>query len=254
MSSRQRFSLDGQWQFQFDAANCSMQAEMPVTGHWREAIVPLPWQAQFDDLRHSSGTGWYRRTFSFDAQPTGAVILHFGAVDYHAAVWVNGQKIGEHEGGYLPFEFDVAALLHAGENELVVRAIDPSSNRDCWPDFPFSEVPHGKQSWYGPIGGIWQSVWLETRSSVHLHSLRLTPNATTGALEIATQFYGTPSRAAQIQVQVCGPDGGAVAQTTLDPSGTGVVQLPLATLALWSPASPALYTVNANVDRKRPSQ
>ena len=57
MSFRQRFSLDGQWQFQFDAANCSMQAEVPATGAWRTAIVPLPWQAQFDDLRHSSGTG-----------------------------------------------------------------------------------------------------------------------------------------------------------------------------------------------------
>ena len=245
MSFRQRLSLDGQWQFQFDAANCSMQAEVPATGPWRAAIVPLPWQAQFDDLRHSSGTGWYRRTFSFDAQPTGAVILHFGAVDYHAAVWVNGQKVGEHEGGYLPFEFEVGAYLRVGENELVVRAIDPSNNRNCWPDFPFSEVPHGKQSWYGPIGGIWQSVWIEARSTVHIQSLHLTPNAITGALEIAAQFHGIPSRAAQVQVRITGPDGAEVTQSTLDANGTGLVQLPLATLALWSPDTPALYTVTA---------
>ena len=71
--------------------------------------------------------------------------------------------MGEHEGGYLPFEFDVATHLLAGENELVVRVVDASDDRSRYPEYPFSEVPHGKQSWYGPIGGIWQSVWLELR-------------------------------------------------------------------------------------------
>ena len=91
------------------------------------------------------------------------MILHFGAVDYHATVWLNGQLVGEHEGGYLPFEFDVAPLLQAGENLLVVRVVDASDDRSRYPEYPFTEVPHGKQSWYGPIGGIWQSVWLEAR-------------------------------------------------------------------------------------------
>ncbi len=108
------------------------------------------------------------------SRPT--AILHFGAVDYHATVWLNGQEVGEHEGGYLPFELDVSEALRPGDsNELVVRVLDPGNDADL-PDFSFAEIPHGKQSWYGPIGGIWQSVYLERRSPTHITRLRMTPD------------------------------------------------------------------------------
>ncbi len=58
--------------------------------------------------------------------------------------------------------------LLAGENLLVVRVVDASDDRSRYPECPFTEVPHGKQSWYGPIGGIWQSVWLEARPKLHI--------------------------------------------------------------------------------------
>src|SRR5512138_1426866 len=95
----QKISLDGAWDFQIDPDN------HPDTTHihaWRTAIVPMPWQAQFDDLRDTSGTAWYRRRFSVTADlltPPNLPILHFGAVNYHATVWLNGEPVGEHEGG-----------------------------------------------------------------------------------------------------------------------------------------------------------
>ena len=118
----------------------------------------MPWQAQFEDLRHWSGTGWYRRSFvvgpaSLQSRAESAAILHFGAVDYYATVWVNGKLAGTHEGGYLPFEFDVIDLLREGENELLVKVVDGTDDRDHYAAFPFSEVPHGKQSWTGPLSG-----------------------------------------------------------------------------------------------------
>ena len=134
----------------------------------RRAIhVPGPWQAQFEDLRDYSGVAWYRKQFKVDGRSGGqaAHLLHFGAVDYFATVWLNGRQVGEHEGGYLPFELDVTeALRQNGPNELVVRVIDPGNDADFLPEFTFAEIPHGKQSWYGPIGGIWQGVYLEQRS------------------------------------------------------------------------------------------
>jgi len=112
--------------------------------------------------------GWYRRTITVAAAPDGvedrALILYFGAVDYQATVWVNGQWVDEHEGGYLPFEFEIGGLLQPGANDLVVRVADPTDSAARWPTSPFSKIPHGKQSWYGPIGGIWQRVWLEERN------------------------------------------------------------------------------------------
>ena len=173
MTTNNQISLDGTWDFRIDPTDGD---DILSIKEWRAAQVPLPWQAQFNDLRNHSGTAWYRRRFEFDGDLAGkAAILHFGAVDYHAIVWLNGHRAGEHEGGYLPFDFDVTALLKPGENVLVVRVVDASDDRSRYPDAPFTEVPHGKQSWYGPIGGIWQSVTLDVRPAVHIASVRLTP-------------------------------------------------------------------------------
>ena len=247
MNARQRLSLDGTWLFQIDPEDRTAPEQVNDGATWREAQVPLPWQAQFDDLRYTSGTAWYKRTFTVDAQPTGAAVLHFGAVDYFATVWLNGHKLGEHEGGYLPFEFGVEKVLRQGENEIVVRVIDATDDERRFADFPFAEVPHGKQSWYGPISGIWQSVWLELRPTVHLQNLRLTPNASTGNLAIAATLNDALPSGAEIQVRVTGPNGQESARVTLGENGQGQAQLDKATLALWSPDSPALYTVTASL-------
>ncbi|MCB0012737.1 MAG: hypothetical protein KDE34_12580, partial [Anaerolineales bacterium] len=175
--SNQRIYLDGAWAFQFAGREL---VDEPIDQPWQTAMVPGPWQAQFATLRHESGTAFYRRSCTVAAEnlesgEESAAILHFGAVDYQATVWLNGAWVGEHEGGYLPFEFDVTSYLRVGENELLVKVVDPSDDRERYPDTPFSELPHGKQSWYGPIGGIWQSVWLEYRPGLHIRHLELLP-------------------------------------------------------------------------------
>ena len=146
--NEQQFTLDGVWDFQIDSDDDSA---IPLR-EWHSVIVLMPWQAQFDNLRETSGVAWYRHSFLVDPgslQPAdgNAAILHFGAVDYHATVWLNGKCPGEHEGGYLPFEFDVTEALREGANELLVKVIDPTDDRHRHTAFPFSEVPHGKQSW-----------------------------------------------------------------------------------------------------------
>ncbi len=243
MNTRTRISLDGAWDFQMDSGE---GADVSAIQTWRTAQVPLPWQAQFDDLRLANGTAWYRRHFDYSPAP-GAAILHFGAVDYYASVWLNGQKLGDHEGGYLPFEFDVTGALVAGSNELVVRVVDPSDDRSAYPDMPFSEIPHGKQSWYGPIGGIWQSVWLEERPAVHLRSLHLAPEPATGAIAIAVQLNTSLPAGAVLAATVFDPAGQAVAEATLDAAGRGQAQLQTPP-SLWSPDSPALYRVRVTLD------
>ncbi len=247
MSSRQRLSLDGTWLFQMDPADRTTPEHVTDGQAWRAAQVPLPWQAQFDDLRHASGTAWYKRTFTLDAPPAGAGILHFGAVDYYATVWLNGQKIGDHEGGYLPFEFAVEKALRQGENEIVVRAVDATDDERRFADFPFGEVPHGKQSWYGPISGIWQSVWLEMRAALHLQNLHLTPAVATGRIDITATLSGPLPGNGVLQVEVASPSGAEAARATLDAQGHGYAQIDPSVLALWSPGSPALYNVTVTL-------
>ncbi|MBK8046071.1 MAG: hypothetical protein IPK16_02405 [Anaerolineales bacterium] len=238
--------MDGNWDFQFDPSGI---AEYTHLGGWRPIRMPAPWQAEFDDLRGVSGVGWYRRRFTIDEliyPEDQAAILHFGAVDYHATVWVNGNLLGEHEGGYLPFEFDVAAELRVGANLLVVRVVDPTDDRKQFPDWPFSEIPHGKQSWYGPIGGVWQGVWLEMRPKLHIANVKLTPDPATGRIAIQTRLSGVLPANGRLSAIAYAPDGEPVGSVVLDPGGNGAVMVGQAPLD-WSPDSPNLYAVETTL-------
>ncbi|MFN8445177.1 MAG: glycoside hydrolase family 2 TIM barrel-domain containing protein [Caldilineaceae bacterium] len=247
MQNRKRISLDGIWQFQIDPADGRTLAEMQRIESWRDAVVPMPWQAQFDDLRHTSGTAWYRRTIQIGGvRGEQRAILHFGAVDYQAIVWLNGEKLGEHEGGYLPFEFDATAQLAAGDNQLVVCVIDPTDERSRFAEAPFSEIPHGKQSWYGPLGGIWQSVWLELRPHIHLQRLQLQPDVANASIAITAPTNSALPANTTIQVSVFDPNDEKVADGTLtgNSSNLPISQSPI---SLWSPENPNLYTVTATL-------
>ena len=232
---RDVISLDGEWQFQHETDRIA-----------RTAQVPLPWQAQFADLRQTSGRAVYRRQFP---RPKGEAVLRFGAVSYLAEVLVNGQTLGSHEGGYLPFEIAVPTALLKDVNDLEVRCLLP----DGAPNdarIAFAEIPHGKQSWYGPIGGIWQSVAVEGRNPVHLShckivaevsgrvSLTLTlPQAALGA-EVLVTISGAQGQAATTRVTV----GAQQVEAVLD----------VAAPQLWSPDHPALYTAEVTLIKDGP--
>lgn len=254
---RQRISLDGTWEFFPDPERRLSPHDLAQYGPPRPIRVPGPWQAQFDDLRDYSGVAWYRTTIDVtdwraerDGAPVPtAVYLCFGAVDYHTTVWLNGQLIGEHEGGYLPFEFQLDGALRAdGADELVVRVIDPGTNADS-DEYPFAEIPHGKQSWYGPIGGIWQSVALELRSAEHMTRLRITPDIPGERAHAMVAFNRPLERAAEIAFRITDPLG-HVAQHQLQVEA-GVrgaeLSIPVPAPMLWDTRSPHLYHMEATL-------
>ena len=166
-------NLNGRWQYAFN------EAERVEGVTWEGDIcVPYPPESSLSGVNDPSfhPVVWYRRSFSVPEAWRGKrVILHFGAVDYRAKVWVNGQFMTSHEGGHTPFSADVTDALGEGEHEVVVRAEDD----------PFDlEKPRGKQDWqlephviwYPRTTGIWQSVWLEPVADTHIAELKLTPD------------------------------------------------------------------------------
>jgi len=114
---RIKISLDGIWDFHPDPAQRLTPDSLMDEPSPRRIQVPGPWQAQFDDLRNYSGVAWYRHTFEFpkgffkQAIPEPTYRLHFGAIDYFATIWLNGVVVGEHEGGYLPFDVSIDGAL-----------------------------------------------------------------------------------------------------------------------------------------------
>lgn len=256
--NREKITLDGTWDFCFDPDASLRQDDhhvpkSPQAG-WRKITVPSPWQAQCEDLREEPGVAWYRHRFTAPVNwKEPVVLLHFGAAHYYTEVWLNGVFLGEHEGGFLPFEFEASPALQPGEtNELLVRVTAPSDDPQTYPQFPFAEIPHGKQSWYGFLGGIWQSVWLEKRSSFHVRAMRLTPKLSTGQVQAHLTFSKTADRPYHVQATLFDPAGNKVA--SLDaavPAGSASVDFSLMVddPLPWSPDHPHLYAVQAQILR-----
>jgi hypothetical protein len=228
--------LDGAWQFRHEA------------GPWRTIQVPGVWQAQFDDLRFAGGSGLYRRRVTLPSrQPGRQMALRFGAANYLTSVRLNGHDVGIHEGGWLPFEFIPGPQLWREDNELEVRVELPSAAAERPMNQPsFAEILHGKQSWYGPLAGIWQSVWLEERHPQHIRSCRILNNPHTGAVEVILNL--ARAETAAVEAMIAAPDGNIVARGYSSAERAVVrlhleVQRPL----LWSVESPALYKLVARV-------
>src|SRR5215211_984587 len=224
MSSRTRLSLDGPWYFSptkiLNSDDCPM------------ITVPSPWQADAR-FRDHVGTAWYQREVEIPAawlEQDRVVILGFGAVDYFAEVWLNDVKVGEHEGGYLPFEFDISSAARAGTNTLTVRVDDPLEI--------FPEVPHGKQSWYGLLSGIWQPVWVESRPTTHIQRVKINPLKDSISLNVT---LSRPLATAQtLALEISDPVGALI--TRAETSSLNY-QLPITNPQLWDVDSPNLYTL-----------
>ena len=235
--SRNRQSLDGTWSFRHE------------DGPWRDAVVPMPWQAQFADLRQSSGRAVYRRSFTLPALDGRQAVLRFGAVSYFAEVRLNGRVIGNHEGGYLPFDCVIPADLVRGQNILEVHCLLPDGDPATSPDAPFAEIPHGKQSWYGPIGGIWQSVTVEIRDPAHLEHCAVRADLADGRVSL-TLTLAQGAIGAGIQVHVLDPEGktaAALTQTVTSPQET--LAWMVSDVLAWSPDAPQLYRVQIDLIR-----
>ncbi|MBX6367174.1 MAG: glycoside hydrolase family 2 [Rhodospirillales bacterium] len=238
-------SLDGKWDFAFCGDRIVALDEV---ASWRTIHVPGPWQAQHDDLRERNGRAWYRRQIEIAPDWVGAsVYLRFGAVNYFAVVYVNGVEVGRHEGGYLPFEFEIGGALRAGTNAIAVHVTAPTDDPDAYPDYPFAEVPFGKQSWYGPLGGIWQSVSLERRSADHIAGIRVRPSLAEATVEVDVRLARPLPSAHHVEVDVSAPSGELVAAgavTAAAGAERAKLRLTVPTPRAWSPEEPNLYRIS----------
>ena len=239
-------SLDGDWRFLADRDSTLDVQKLNAAPNVRPTRVPSSWQSQFTDLRDYAGVAWYWRTITLDAPAADQVaLLRFGAVDYAAQVFVNGQKAGSHEGGYLPFEIDVTSLLHAGENQVAVRVTDPGAKpRQLVEGLNYEEIPHGKQNWYIQNSGLWQSVELDYRPRARLGNPHISAGIDGAIAVSASVIVAGPSGATTVTAEVLDPAGKSVWKGTQDaPAWTSTVKLNgiVRDPVLWSPASPGLY-------------
>jgi len=180
-------NLNGPWQFQFDAPDSGeargwSRGELPSA---RTIVVPFPWGSPLSGVPDSAVIAWYARSIAVPAAWAGRrVFLVIGAADWRTTAWLDGQQLGTHDGGYIPFEFELTRYLKPGQEHRLVLRID---------DAPRAFKLEGKQG-YGNARGIWQTPYLEARGRTPLRTLHFSPDVDRGRVVVAAQLLEQAAR------------------------------------------------------------
>lgn len=228
-------NLNGLWQYAITPKDAAKPTQFAG-----QILVPFPIESALSGVKKPllpTQRLWYKRSITKpDISGDKRVLLHFGAVDWQATVYINGKEIGGHSGGYQNFSFDITDALKDGDNELEVSVFDPTDQ---------GINPHGKQVlnpqniMYTASSGIWQTVWMETVPAAYINNIRITPDIDKGNL--------------QLEVIIAGKEGDysveAIASNGKKVKGKPNTQLllPVPKAKLWSPDQPYLYNLNVKL-------
>jgi len=263
----QWLNLNGTWQFDFDDADAGLAEHWFDQHTFSKSIeVPFVFQSKLSGI----GTNeihevvWYRREFTVPAEWSGKqVFLNFEAVDYRASVWINGVFAAFHEGGHTPFSVNTTKLLKNGSNVIVLRAEDITGDKG---------QPRGKQYWekdsasifYTRTTGIWQTVWLEPVSDLHLERVIITPHLESGSVHVEYEIVGDISTPYELETSISFGGKTVVSESqTVDanankgkwatnPHAVSSINPTFSLgsdLKVWSPETPNLYDVNVKIKR-----
>ena len=232
-------NLNGPWDYAIRPA-----ADAKPEAFDGSILVPFPVESSLSGVKKAVKPEeklWYRRTFPL-AKPADGTrhLLHFGAVDWEATVYVNGKEVGGHKGGFDPFTFDVTDALDAGkESQEVVVAVSDPTDTGSQPRGKQVLKPHG--IFYTAVTGIWQTVWLEPVPAARIDALKITTDVDAGQVHVVpTVVGGEPGAAVDVLVF----DGDKVVAHGSGPAGS-TIKIAVPDAKLWSPDSPFLYDLKA---------
>jgi len=259
---RKTISLDGQWQAIIDpyesgfydyryqpSANGFFKNAKPKTksdlieydfDNSASLKVPGDWNTQTDQLFFYEGSIWYKKSFDYQRKPNTRVFVYFGAANYQAHVYLNGQKIGEHEGGFTPFNFEITNLVQSAGNFLIVK-VDNKRRRDA--------VPTLMTDWWN-YGGLTREVKLVETPTTFVHDYML--QLEKGSRERITGWVKLAGDKLNQRITVRIPEARVTRSFTTDANGSAAIDFNAA-LTLWSPENPKLYdvTIEAETDQVR---
>lgn len=234
-------NLNGEWDYAILPKNAAQPSDFQG-----KILVPFAAESTLSGVKKMVGADnelWYRRTFTIPSNWKGKdVKLNFEAVDWRCDVWVNGVKMGVHEGGYVPFSFNVTDVLKSkGENEVVVRVFDPT---DAGTQPRGKQVSNPSGIWYTPVTGIWQTVWLEPVAKNHINRLKITPDVDKNVLSV--NVFSENGGVADVKVY----DKGALVASGCAVAGTAMeINMP-ENVKLWSTETPNLYDLTVTLTEK----
>jgi len=244
-------NLNGLW----DYAIVSKDSQKPENYDGR-ILVPFAAESALSGVGKTVGKDnalWYFNTFRVPSGWKGkTVLLHFGAVDWQSTVWVNGQEIGVHKGGYDPFTYDITdALNQSGTQEICVRVWDPT-NADNSPQPRGKQVINPGGIFYTAVTGIWQSVWLEPVPKASIEKIKIIPDIDNSCINVTVSARGVDMETHMadkflIEVQVL--EGNKSIAKSIGYLGKNI-KIQIDNQKLWSPESPFLYDLKVTLSRE----
>lgn len=251
-------NLNGEWQFAFDDANAGLDEQWYLPEHEldRRITVPFCYQCERSGIGPTDAIHpvlWYRRNFTLPEDMRGKPLrLCFGAVDYRAAVYVNGKLVGSHEGGYTPFSFDISRYIQPDENDLCLRV----------EDYPDCTQPRGKQywreglmgCWYTPVSGVWQTVYLENTGDAPLRYVHVTPDVDRLQCAVSLELPVAEPLECELEFTYNGEPWKRV--TVPFATRTAIIPVDMTRhggldpVPLWSPDQPALFELSVRLLRE----
>ena len=242
-------NLNGLWDYAIEAPEAGYSVAQG------QILVPFAIESSLSGVGKFVGQDkalWYKRNFTVPRTWKGKKVqLNFGAVDWKAEVWVNGQKAGLHTGGYAPFSFDITPMLKkSGKQEICVKVQDASDQ--SWQPRG-KQVAHPQGIWYTPVTGIWQTVWLEALSpAAHVSNYYALADIDKSNICVQVDAEGL----AEGDVVLVSLKEGGMGYSAEHPSAAVLasaeglnVTLPVAEPKLWTPDNPWLYGLEISISR-----
>ena len=233
-------NLNGTWQFQFDKDNKGLSegwASKPLSDV-QDITVPFPWGSKLSGVKDEANIGWYQRKIQVPQEWDGQrVFLVIGASDWHTTVWLDGKKLGDHKGGYTPFDFDLTPYLKLGDKQTLTIRVD---------DTPHKFKLEGKQG-YGRAAGIWQTVYLEARPKVAMEFVHFTPDIDKKKVNIRVMLDKAVNAKCEFQLTFKPGDRANPVVSHVIPKGKKEISFDVAipNAHLWELDDPYLYEVTA---------
>jgi len=245
-------NLNGWWDFAIDLTNTGEERQfVEGQGFDKKILVPFAPESPLSGIGNLDfmTAVWYKRSFSLpDSWAGRRVLIHFEACDYKTTVWLNGHRVGEHTGGYTPFDFDLTANLASGDNTLVIRAFDDTRSglqpigKQCQRLYPYSCL-------YRRTTGIWQTVWLEPVAAPFIEKYAVVPNLDSGEAQVSVHLSQAPE-GGEVMITASDPRGGQVFKAAKPAEKVVAFAIKLKNPKPWAVRAPFLYDLEVAYSRQ----
>ena len=242
-------NLNGQWDFKFDPNNIGEKEK------WQEQrvkfdkkiTVPFPWGSKLSGVKDEANIAWYNRKINVSKDWKGKkIFITIGASDWETTLWIDGIFIGKHQGGYVPFSFDLTSYLKYGEDQNITLKVDDNAGDPN--KFKRGYALYGKQG-YGNARGVWQTIYLEARGQNFLDAVHFTPDIDNQKINVTTYLENYAEKELPLNIEIK-TEKGLIKHNIIVKPGQFKrnFDIKIPEMRLWSLEDPYLYDVEITLD------